>query len=99
ALMQTRAFAKHLAPMEVEDQPLSAALKSMARRVRTIFKISCFFSKRGRVPRLEPDIVRQLFNIAREALTNAVKHGKAKRVWLRLQVARQELCLEVKNNG
>jgi signal transduction histidine kinase len=99
ALTQTRAFAKHLAPMEVEDQPLPVALNVMARRARTVFKISCFFSKRGRMPQLEAGIVRQLFNIAREALTNAVKHGKAKRIWLGVRVVQRALLLEIKNNG
>jgi signal transduction histidine kinase len=99
ALNHTRAFAKNLAVMEADDQPLPEVMKNIAKRVRTLFRISCTFCKRGHIPELDPTSSRQLFSIAREAVTNAIKHGKAQQVSITLSWSKGNLVLEVKNDG
>jgi signal transduction histidine kinase len=99
ALNDTRAFAKNLAVMEADDRPLPEVLKNIAKRVRTLFRISCRFSRRGQIPELDPTSSRQLFSITREAVTNAIKHGKAQQVCISLAWSKGNLVLEVKNDG
>ena len=99
ALNDTRAFAKNLAAMEAEDKPLPEVLRDIAKRVRTLFRISCYFSRRGRIPDLDPTTSRQLFSIAREAVTNAIKHGRAQQVSIALAWSKGNLVLEIKNDG
>ncbi len=99
ALNDTRALAKDLATMEFEESDLPAVLKNMAAHVKSLFKVSCSFKVKGTTPRLEPIVARQLFNIAQEAATNAIKHGKARHIWLALTHASGRLLLEIKNDG
>jgi signal transduction histidine kinase len=44
-------------------------------------------------------MVMQLYKIAQEAVTNAIKHGKAKKVSISLSTASDKLVLIVQNNG
>ncbi len=48
---------------------------------------------------LNPVKRRSIFMIAKEALTNAVRHGEASRVKLKFQVKGQEFVLEIEDNG
>jgi two-component system, LuxR family, sensor kinase FixL len=40
-----------------------------------------------------------LFRIAQEAVTNAVRHGKARRVWIELAARKDGLRLQVRDDG
>ena len=49
-----------------------------------LFKISCRFEDAGQFPSLEANVASQLYKIAQEAVTNAIKHAKAKTVGISL---------------
>ena len=48
---------------------------------------------------LENNVVAQLYKIAQEAVTNAIKHGKAKRVNIHLSNGSDKLLLTIENSG
>jgi signal transduction histidine kinase len=64
-----------------------------------LFAIACHFTQRGAVPSLEANVVVQLYKIAQEALTNAIKHGKATRAAISLISTPEHLTLRIENNG
>jgi PAS domain S-box-containing protein len=92
-------LARDLALAELEGTDLSRALGELAANVRNLFSISCEFKSVGRIPSLESNVVTQLYKITQEAVTNAVKHGKAKQVGIDLVKKPAELVLTVRNNG
>ena len=85
--------------LDSKDSDLPAALNGLAVRARELFAISCRFESEGKIPALEPGVVGQLYKIAQEALTNAIKHGKAKRVDISLANGGANLVLKIQNNG
>jgi PAS domain S-box-containing protein len=92
-------LARDLALGELEGTDLSRALEELAANVRNLFSISCEFKSVGRIPPLDSNVVTQLYKITQEAVTNAVKHGKAKQVGIDLVKKPAELVLTVRNNG
>src|SRR5205814_7372522 len=54
---------------------------------------------KGHIPSLEPSVVNQLYKIAQEAVTNAIKHGKAKRVGISLSNGSDNVLLKIQNTG
>ena len=92
-------LAHDLATLDVKQNDLSAALNDLARRAKEMFDISCRFTAEGKIPTLEPAVVGQLYKIAQEAVTNAIKHGKAKRVGISLANGAEKLVLRIQNNG
>ncbi|HTL54306.1 MAG TPA: response regulator [Candidatus Limnocylindrales bacterium] len=92
-------LAHDLATLEFAQRDLPSALDDLAGRARELFSITCRFKSEDPLPPLEPAVVSQVYKIAQEAVTNAIKHGKAKRVSIGLANGDDKLTLTVQNDG
>lgn len=92
-------LAHDLATLDLQHKTLPEALGDLAGRAEELFGITCRFSRRGTEPGLEANTVMQLYKIAQEALTNGIKHGKAKRVAITLAGQADNLTLTIQNDG
>jgi signal transduction histidine kinase len=92
-------LAHDLASLNPAEQDLPGALSDLADRARELFSISCRFKPDGQTPPLEPGVLAQIYKIAQEAVTNAIKHGKAKRVTISLDNGADKITLTVQNDG
>jgi len=92
-------LAHDLGTLDFNESDLPGALNGLAVRAKELFDISCRFKAEGTIPPLEPAVVGQLYKIAQEALTNAIKHGKAKRVGISLANGSDKIVLTIQNDG
>lgn len=93
-------LAHDLATLDFKDKDLPAALEDLATHTAQLFEISCRFKTQGTVPSLPPPVIGQLYKITQEAVTNAIKHGKAKRIGINLaEEGDDKLILTIQNNG
>ena len=99
AMTHARDLAHDLAALDLKGDDLPAALESLARHAADLFKISCRFEAKGNIPPLESTIASQLYKIAQEAVTNAIKHAKASRVGINLANGSDAIVLTVHNDG
>ena len=99
AMSHARDLARDLATLDLKGDDLPAALDGLARHAAELFKISCRFKAEGNLPSLEANIASQLYKIAQEAVTNAIKHAKAKTIGISLANGSNEIILEVHNDG
>ena len=100
AIDQTRELARHLTSAVLARGDLPSALKELSGQVKRTFGLSCRCEIRGKQPLpLVESEARQLYNIAQEAVTNAIKHGQATRLVLRLASRPDRVDLSVINNG
>jgi len=96
----THNLAHQFSSMNAKGDDLSTVLKGLARNVKKMFDIPCGFNLRGALPQLPSDTTVQLYKIAQEAVSNAIKHGKARHVSIALLVQENEhLVLTIKNDG
>jgi len=92
--------AKGLASMDWQgDEDLAQALTGLATHVQALFGITCNFATVGDTPRLPMKVGSQLYKIAQEAVTNAVKHGQAKQVEINLASDEDKVALTIRNDG
>ena len=99
AMKHSHELAHDLATWDAKESDLCAALNDLAAHAVKLFDISCQFKAKGEIPPLEPPVVSQLYKIAQEAVTNAIKHGKAKRVGISLANGAEKVVLTIQNNG
>ena len=92
-------LARDLAFGDLAQDNLPAALEDLTAHVKTLFDISCQFKAEGAIPPLEKNVIVQFCKITQEAVTNAVKHGKARQVCINLVKKSNRLVLTVRNNG
>jgi len=96
---ETRMLARGLSPVEVEAKGLMAALEELASNTEKMFRISCRFECPAPVLVRNHAAATHLYRIAQEAINNAIKHGKAKRVVVRLSALREQARLTVTDDG
>jgi PAS domain S-box-containing protein len=94
-----RRQAHGLYPVELEREGLACALEELALTHRQLYRIDCRFERRGSMPPVEKSAALHLYRIAQEATNNAVRHGVAKRICIRLSCSANVLELEVEDNG
>jgi signal transduction histidine kinase len=91
--------AKGLATMDWKGDNLGEALSALATKARSTFGISCRCRVDGALGLLPERTIQELYKIAQESLTNAIKHGHCKRVDFHLNANRSSLTLTIKNDG
>jgi signal transduction histidine kinase len=84
---------------KMTGEDLLSALKGLARFFKNNQKVVCTCEVKGKIPMLPEDYVVHLYRIALEAMANAVKHGRAKRIKLTVTAAKAELVLTIASNG
>lgn len=99
AITRTRELSHGLSPMLLESAGLGGALRVLAQQTGKVFGVDCRFYCRRTVWNHDTAMSIHLYRIAQEAVRNAIKHGKTKRIDLSLARNRNTLVLTVKDRG
>jgi two-component system, LuxR family, sensor kinase FixL len=99
AMEMTRSLAHGLQPVKSVPEGLMTALGELAERTRGLYRIDCRFDCRAPVLIHRQSAANHLYRIAQEAVNNASKHGKSKRVRIKLAATRQRIILSIRDNG
>jgi len=102
-LKQTVAHAREVAhglsPLEIRTAGLNVALESMAATVSELYGIDCGFRGEGTLPLLSESTASHLYRIAQEAVSNAIRHARARRVAIALRADGAAVALTVDSDG
>ncbi|MGH7995837.1 MAG: ATP-binding protein [Opitutaceae bacterium] len=98
SLERTRLLARGLCPVQVEQSGLYAALQDLAFQAERLHGVHCRFRNGGLHLAFEPDDALHVYRIAQEAVHNAIRHGGADRIVVRLETA-EAPRLVVEDNG
>jgi two-component system, LuxR family, sensor kinase FixL len=99
AIGHTRLLARGLSPVTLESEGLMSALQELALSTEKIFCVTCRFDCDPPVLVSDFPAATHLFRLAQEAVSNALKHGQAKRILIRLKAERGQMILSVIDNG
>jgi signal transduction histidine kinase len=96
---QSRALAKGLAPVGLEDMGLPGALSQLAASTSNVFGIRCNCQYDDGIELLNLAMATHLYRIAQEAINNAIRHGKASQIEIVLESNDHRLRLSILDNG
>jgi two-component system CheB/CheR fusion protein len=94
-----RSLARGMVPIPVGKEGLMLALAELARSTEENSGLSCRFECATPVAVDNDTTATHLYRIAQEAISNAVRHAKAKMLCIRLERADGQLVLEVQDDG
>lgn len=98
AIQQARNVARGLHPVDLEARGLMWALEGLAESVAAVYGVACFCQ--GRQALVHDHVVAtHLYRIAQEATNNAIKHGQAKSIFIRLAGGGDSLVLSIRDDG
>lgn len=98
-LAETRRLARGLHPVGPEPEALKLAMQDLAARTRKLFSIECEFLSEGPAAIANHSTATHLYRIAQESVTNAVRHGRAKRITVSLTANRKCIELVIRDTG
>ncbi len=94
-----RKLARGISPVELEADGLIAAFEEMAGNITKLTKVRCVFESDSRVLVRDASTATHLYRIAQEAVSNAIRHGKAGRIDISLADHDGRRTLAVEDNG
>ena len=99
--VRAREIAKGMVPAALETQGLPDAIEELADRSRKMFGVNCKATVRnyGQLAEVNQDTCVQLYRIAQEAVTNAVKHSDADLIEVDLSRKNGEVKLCIRDDG
>jgi signal transduction histidine kinase len=95
----TRNLARGFFSPELEADGLNVALQGLAENVSERFGVACTFNGNDAVRVRDSTTATQLYHIAQEATTNAVKHAQPHRIDIELVQKGPRLTLAVSDDG
>jgi len=94
-----RDIARGLAPMHLETEGLIDSFEELATTTRNHLRPECRFEYDGALPMDDVLTAIHLYRIAQEAVSNAVRHGKAKHVGIRFSTTDRGVVLTIRDDG
>ncbi len=98
-LRQIRSISRGLTFVEQDFTSLVSALKEMVLRLSETTNVSFHFQEVGKFSNDDKFRALQLYHIAQEACTNALKHAQASQVHIRLRSESTGVTLEIEDDG
>ena len=94
-----RDIARGLSPVELRADGLMTALREFAGATAELYKVDCIFLCDKPVLVHDDVAAMHLYRIAQEAVRNAIRHGKARRVQIRMAAQDGWGRIEIKDDG
>lgn len=98
AQSEMRALLLHLRPAHLEGKSLEQGVTELLQELQTKHPLQMTWSI-STMPDLPKGIEDHLFRILQEALSNALRHAKAKQIEVKLSVVRNNIRLKVTDDG
>ncbi len=96
---KTRLLAKGLLLAEIRHDGLVTALQELATTTSGQFRVTCTLAHEGNCDVAEDGAATQLLRIAQEAVRNAIRHGSARQIEIRLRGNADALELTIRDHG
>ncbi|MFY9804502.1 MAG: PAS domain-containing protein [Candidatus Acidiferrales bacterium] len=99
AIDNTRQLARGLHPVAAEPLGLMSALKKLASELEELFHIRCDFECDKALRIYDANLATHLYRIAQEAVSNAIRHGKARNILISLSGRSGTGTLGIRDDG
>jgi signal transduction histidine kinase len=98
-IQQVRELSLNLRPPVLDDFGLAPALESLFERLGQSTGCEMKLVAQGFTEKLSPDANITLYRVTQEALTNVLRHARARHVWVALRVDDGDVLLEIYDDG
>jgi signal transduction histidine kinase len=98
-ILMARELARGIYPVDMEAEGLMAALQELSASLTKWSKVVCVFEHDAPVLIEDAATATHLYRIAQEGVSNAIRHGKAKRIVITLSEQKGRVTLTVEDDG
>lgn len=99
AIAKTRSLSLGITPVTLGAGGIIAAIQELVAMTERVFDVACTYHGDGRIVVDRHLAATNLYRIAQEAVSNAVRHGRGRRILVSLAIDGDALTLEVHDDG
>ena len=99
AVTEARGLARGIFPVHVDRHGLAVALSDLARSTSRLTGVQIEVEESGDVQISPPEAAMHLYRLAQEAVANAVRHGGAQSVHIKIEGSAESIVLTVVDDG
>ena len=99
AIAKTHSLSLGLTPVSLGSGGLLAAIEELASMTERVFEVTCTFVYDQVLVVDRPIAATNLYRIVQEAISNAVRHGAARRIEISLAVQGEQVTLTIRDDG
>ncbi len=99
AVVEARDLARGIFPVHVDRSGLSAALKDLVQITSRLTGTNIEIQENSELQLDSPEASMHLYRIAQEAVANAVRHGQARNILIKIELNDQTLTLIIEDDG
>lgn len=98
-IKDVRRSVNELRPDALERLSLDLAIRKMVMDMSQVSNVQIFFETEEKHLKFDEDEENTIYRVIQESITNAVRHGNAKKIWITLKKVDGEIILIVRDNG
>ena len=98
-IKDVRRSVSELRPDALERLSLDAAIRKMIIDMSQASDVKIYFSTEEKHLKFDEDEENAIYRVIQESITNAVRHGKAGKIWITLKRQDDMISLTIKDNG
>lgn len=95
---EIRRSVNELRPDALERLSLESAISNMIEDMTSVTQAEVFFQCESNL-KFDEDEENTIYRIVQESITNALRHGKANKIWVTIRKEDSELHLQIQDNG
>lgn len=99
AITKTRSLARGLCPIYLDENTLAPAIREFAAHIQSVFGVSCKVLMGKTVSIKDNKTAVHLYQIIQESVNNAIRHGRASAIEIRMASRKNVLRLSIADNG
>jgi len=99
AITKTRTLARGLCPIYLDENTLAPAIREFAANIQSLFDVSCKVVVGKSVSIRDNTTAAHLYQIIQESVNNAIRHGRATAIDIRMASQKNILRLSIADNG
>lgn len=94
-----RRSVNELRPDALERLSLSLAIRKMITDMSRASDVQIYFETEEKNLKFDEDEENAIYRVIQESITNAIRHGKAKHIWISFQKTEGEILLQIRDDG
>lgn len=98
-IKEIRRSVNELRPDALERLSLELAIRKMVMDMSKVSDVDIYFETEEKHLKFDEDEENAIYRVIQESITNAVRHGKATKIWITLKRVDSEITLLIKDNG
>ena len=98
-ISEIRRSVNHLRPDALEHLSLEYAITKMIMDINSLSNTKVFFQSDIKALKFDPDEENAVYRVVQESLTNAIRHGRATKIWIKIRKENSEIILTIQDNG